>query len=239
MPACLVTKVSNRSLKTMSRLLAGFVALLVLFGLTACDYATGEAALPDPAVDASLKRAGGPQTVVLAGGCFWGVEGVFEHVKGVLDVTSGYSGGQAETANYRAVTTGATGHAESVRITYDPSKISYGQILKVYFSAAHDPTQLNRQGPDVGTQYRSAIFYSTDEQRRIAQSYIDQLQRARAFSRPIVTKVDTLDAFYPAEGYHQDYMVHHPDQPYIVVHDLPKIERLRQRFPDLYVERGK
>jgi peptide-methionine (S)-S-oxide reductase len=223
----------------MSRLLAGFVALLALSGLTACDYATGEAALPDPAVDASLKRAGGRQTAVIAGGCFWGVEGVFEHVKGVLDVTSGYSGGPAATADYRAVSTGATGHAESVRITYDPSKISYGQILKVYFSAAHDPTQLNRQGPDVGTQYRSAIFYSTDEQRRIAQSYIDQLSRARAFSRPIVTKVDALDAFYPAEGYHQNYMVHHPDQPYIVVHDLPKIERLRQQFPDLYVERRK
>jgi peptide-methionine (S)-S-oxide reductase len=221
----------------MFRLLTGLLSLVALSALTACDYAAGEAVLPDPAVDAAHKRAGGPQTAVLAGGCFWGVEGVFEHVRGVLDVTSGYAGGRAETANYRAVTTGATGHAESVRITYDPSKISYGQILKVYFSVAHDPTQLNRQGPDMGTQYRSAIFYSNDEQRRVAQSYIDQLQRARAFSRPIVTKVNALGAFYPAENYHQDYMAHHPDQPYIVVHDLPKIEHLRRQFPDLYVRR--
>jgi peptide-methionine (S)-S-oxide reductase len=226
--------------RTMSRLftrnLVGFLGLFAVFGLTACDYATSSAELPKPAVDASRAQANGPQTAVLAGGCFWGLEGVFQHTKGVLDVTSGYSGGSANTATYHTVSTGKTGHAESVRITYDPSKISYGQLLRVYFSVAHDPTELNRQGPDVGTQYRSEIFYANDEQRNIAKAYIDQLQRAKVFSRPIVTKVGALDAFYPAEDYHQDYLAHHPNQPYIVINDLPKIDHLRKQFPDLYVE---
>ena len=177
--------VTNHRRTTMSQYftttLRGFLGLLALLGTAACNATTGATALPDPAVDAPLAAGQGPQTAVLAGGCFWGVEGVFQHVKGVVDVTSGYSGGQASTAQYETVSTGRTGHAESVKITYDPSRISYGQLLKVYFSVAHDPTELNRQGPDEGTQYRSAIFYANAEQARIARDYIDQLQRAHAF----------------------------------------------------------
>jgi peptide-methionine (S)-S-oxide reductase len=173
---------------------------------------------------------------VLAGGCFWGIEAVFERVKGVTSVTSGYAGGTANTATYGQVGTGRTGHAEAVRITFDPSQVSYGRLLHVFFAVAHDPTQRNRQGPDVGPQYRSAIFYATDEQKRVAQAYIDQLTRAKVFRRPIVTEVVPLDHFYPAEAYHQDYAVRHPNQPYIVIHDLPKVERLRRRLPELYRE---
>ncbi len=209
--------------------------LLALLGTTACDATTGATTLPDPVVDASPASGRGSQTAVLAGGCFWGVEGVFQHVKGVIDVSSGYAGGQATTANYETVSTGRTGHAESVKITYDPTRISYGQLLKVYFSVAHDPTELNRQGPDEGTQYRSAIFFANDEQARIARAYISQLQRAHAFRQPVVTQVVPLQAFYPAEAYHQDYLVHHPDNPYIVINDLPKIDNLRQTFPGLYM----
>jgi peptide-methionine (S)-S-oxide reductase len=171
---------------------------------------------------------------VLAGGCFWGVEAVFEHVKGVIDVTSGYSGGSPSTAQYEKVGTGETGHAESVRITYDPSQISYGQLLKVFFSVVHDPTELNRQGPDTGPQYRSAIFYSNDEQKRIANAYIDQLNRAKVFARPIVTQVAAFQSFNEAEVYHQDYLAHHPNEPYIVINDQPKIENLRKQLPGLY-----
>ncbi len=187
---------------------------------------------PAPRVDAA--PAAGLQSAVLAGGCFWGIEAVFEHVKGVTSVTSGYAGGSARTATYDQVGTGTTGHAESVRITFDPSQISYGRLLHVFFAVAHDPTQRNRQGPDVGTQYRSAIFHTTEEQKRVAQAYIDQLNRAKTFPRPIVTEVVALDRFYPAEAYHQDYAVHHPNQPYIVIHDLPKVERLRRQLPGLY-----
>jgi peptide-methionine (S)-S-oxide reductase len=190
--------------------------------------------LPDPALDIPLARAAGAQTAVLAGGCFWGVEGVFEHVRGVTGVVSGYSGGTAETARYRQVSSGRTGHAESVRISYDPARISYGQLLKVFFSVAHDPTELNRQGPDVGPQYRSAIFYADAEQKRVAEAYLAQLQKARAFPRPIVTEVAPLKAFHDAEAYHQDYLVRHPDQPYIVINDLPKIDALKRQFPSLY-----
>jgi peptide-methionine (S)-S-oxide reductase len=215
--------------------LSGVLGLLALLGTAACNSATSGQKLPDPSVDATLSKNSRPQTAVLAGGCFWGVEGVFQHVKGVTNVTAGYSGGLANTANYETVSTGRTGHAESVRITYDPSKISYGQLLKVFFSVAHDPTELNRQGPDNGTQYRSAIFYANDEQRRIAQSYIDQLQRSHAFKQPIVTQVAALKAFYPAEAYHQDYLIHYPDNPYIVINDLPKIRDLHRELPDLYV----
>jgi peptide-methionine (S)-S-oxide reductase len=210
-------------------------ALLLISTSIACNTATASAKeIPDPTLDAPLANAKGEQTAVLAGGCFWGVEAVFEHVKGVSDVKSGYSGGPAEAAQYRKVSTGQTGHAESVRITYDPSQISYGQLLKVFFSVAHDPTELNRQGPDTGTQYRSAIFYSNDEQKRIAQAYIDQLNKAKVFSGPIVTQVASLESFHEAEAYHQDYLAHHPDQPYIVVNDLPKVENLRKQFPGLY-----
>ena len=191
--------------------------------------------LPNPKIDATLATVKGTQTAVFAGGCFWGVEAVFEHVKGVTRVVSGYSGGSADTAKYDEVSSGSTGHAESVQITYDPSRISYGQLLRVFFSVAHDPTELNRQGPDTGTQYRSAVFFANDEQRRVAEAYIAQLQTARAFPRPVVTQVTPLKAFYEAEAYHQDYLVHHPDQPYIVINDLPKIANLQRQFPALYV----
>jgi peptide-methionine (S)-S-oxide reductase len=210
-------------------------ALLIVGGVMACSTARASVtALPDPVLDAPLANAKGEQTAVVAGGCFWGVEAVFEHVKGVNKAVSGYSGGSAETAQYRMVGSGETGHAESVRITYDPSKITYGQLLKIFFSVAHDPTEVNRQGPDSGTQYRSAIFYANDEQKRVAEAYIDQLNKARVFSDPIATKVTALQAFYEAEAYHQDYLAHHPDEPYIVYNDIPKVENLKKQFPELY-----
>ncbi|MEP6820623.1 MAG: peptide-methionine (S)-S-oxide reductase MsrA [bacterium] len=211
------------------------VILLSVIAIAACSSATASATtIPDPALDAPLASAKGEQTAVLAGGCFWGVEAVFEHVKGVTDVKSGYSGGSPSTAQYEEVGTGETGHAESVQITYDPSQISYGQLLKVFFSVAHDPTELNRQGPDTGTQYRSAIFYSNDEQKRIAQAYIDQLNRAKVFARPIVTQVAALKSFNEAEAYHQDYLINHPNEAYIVINDMPKVENLRKQLPGLY-----
>ena len=211
------------------------VSLFLAGGMTACSAATASVTdIPNPVLDAPLTSARGQQTAVLAGGCFWGVEAVFEHVKGVIKVTSGYSGGAASTAQYETVSTGATGHAESVRIIYDPSQISYRQLLKVFFSVAHDPTELNRQGPDTGTQYRSAIFYDNEEQKRIAEAYIVQLNQAKVFHGPIVTKVNALQSFYEAEGYHQGYLDRHPDEPYIMINDLPKVENLRKHFPDLY-----
>lgn len=210
----------------------GIVATIALAVFAPSHAATP---LPDPKIDAPLSTAKGIETAVFAGGCFWGVEAVFEHVKGVTEVVSGYSGGSADTAEYERVSSGRTGHAESVRISYDPSRISYGQLLKVFFSVAHDPTQLNRQGPDTGTQYRSAVFFANDEQKRVAEAYIAQLQAARAFPRPIVTQVTPLKAFYEAEAYHQDYLAHHPDQPYIVINDLPKVANLQRQFPALYV----
>src|SRR2546426_5429225 len=210
-------------------------AILLLSTTMACNAATASATtIPDPALDAPLASAKGEQIAVLAGGCFWGVEAVFEHVKGVARVTSGYSGGAATTARYDEVRTGQTGHAESVRIAYDPSQITYGQLLKVFFAVAHDPTELNRQGPDTGTQYRSAIFYANEDQKRIAQGYIDQLNQAKVFGRPIVTQVVALQSFHEAEAYHQDYLAHHPNEPYIVINDLPKVENLRQQLPSLY-----
>jgi peptide-methionine (S)-S-oxide reductase len=213
------------------------VAVLPLLVTLACNVATATVSIPDPVVDARLAAASGQQTMVVAGGCFWGIQAVFEHVKGVADVKAGYSGGTAETAHYEIVSSGDTGHAESVRIVYDPSKITYGQLLKVFFSVAHNPTQVNRQGPDVGTQYRSAIFYSSDEQKRIAEAYIDQMNKAKVFDRRIATEVVALKAFYEAEGYHQDYAVHHPNEPYIMINDLPKVASLRKQFPDLYREK--
>jgi peptide-methionine (S)-S-oxide reductase len=210
-------------------------ALLLIGSAMACNTATASATtIPDPTLDAPLASAKGKQTAVLAGGCFWGVEAVFEHVKGVIDVKSGYSGGSASDAQYGIVSSGQTGHAESVKITYDPSQVSYGQLLKVFFSVAHDPTELNRQGPDRGTQYRSAIFFANDEQKRIARAYIEQLNQAKVFSGPIVTQVGPLDSFHEAESYHQDYLANHPDEPYIVINDLPKVENLRQQLPALY-----
>jgi peptide-methionine (S)-S-oxide reductase len=186
-----------------------------------------------PAVD-NPKAAGPPQTAVLAGGCFWGVQGVFEHVRGVQKVVAGYAGGDRSTAQYETVSFGGTGHAESVKITFDPAAISYGQILQIAFSVVHDPTQLNRQGPDIGTQYRSAIFYADENQKRIAEAYIAQLDQAHSFARPIVTRVEPLKGFYAAEDYHQDYLIHNPTQPYIALYDLPKIENFKRTFPELY-----
>jgi len=189
--------------------------------------------LPDPAVDQQTV-GDEPQVAVLAGGCFWGVQAVFQHTKGVQLALSGYSGGMKTSPSYEEVTTGRTGHAESVQIKYNPREISYGQILKIFFSVVHDPTQLNRQGPDVGTHYRSAIFYANDEQKKIAEAYIAQLGQAGIFKSPIVTKVGPLVAFYPAESYHQDYAIKHPTQPYIAIHDLPKVDNLKRLFPNMY-----
>jgi len=203
----------------------------------ACNSATAAVAIPNPLIDAPLATTKSVQTAVIAGGCFWGIEAVFEHVKGVTGVTSGYSGGAADTANYEMVSGGNTGHAESVRINYDPSQISYGLLLKVFFAVAHDPTELNRQGPDIGTHYRSAIFYANEEQKRIAEAYIAQINKAKVLERPVATKVVALNAFYEAEAYHQDYAKHHPDQPYIVIHDLPKVANLRKQIPELYIQR--
>ena len=179
-----------------------------------------------------------PQTAVLAGGCFWGVEYLFEHVNGVIDVKSGYAGGSARTADYETVSSGSTRHAESVRITFDPAVVSYETLLKVFFAVAHDPTQLNRQGPDVGSQYRSAIFFTNEDQRRAARSFIEQLGESKQFPRPIVTEMARLEAFYQAEDYHQDYVVYHPRDPYVVFNDLPKVSHLRASFPELFRERA-
>ena len=212
------------------------VLVASLLSATACNAKANPAAaaVPPPAVDAPRASAPGHQTAVVAGGCFWGVQAVFQHVKGVITATSGYSGGTAKTADYEIVSTGRTGHAESVQIVYDPSEITYGQLLRIFFSVAHDPTLLNRQGPDEGTQYRSAIFFANEEQKRIAEAYIAQLDQAKVFSRPIVTAVVPLEGFYPAEAYHQNYAALHPNQPYIVFNDAPKVEHLRRVFPDLY-----
>ena len=190
-------------------------------------------AIAPPVLD-NPKAPGAPQTAVIAGGCFWGVQGVFEHVRGVQRAVAGYAGGDRSTAQYETVSTGTTGHAESVKITFDPAVVSYGQILQIAFSVVHDPTQLNRQGPDVGSQYRSAIFYADDTQKQIAEAYISQLDKSHAFSRPIVTRVDPLKGFFPAEDYHQDYLIHNPYAPYIAINDLPKIENLKRTFAELY-----
>jgi peptide-methionine (S)-S-oxide reductase len=190
--------------------------------------------VPDPTVDESLAESREMATAVVAGGCFWGVEAVFRHVKGVTSATSGYAGGSASTAHYEVVSTGRTGHAESVRIVYDRSQITYGRLLKVFLSVAHDPTEVNRQGPDEGTQYRSAVFTANAEQKRIAEAYIAQLGRAKVFRRSIATEVVGLREFYEAEDYHQDYVTHHPDSRYVMTFDLPKVNHLHQRFPELY-----
>jgi len=207
--------------------------LVFLLGSVACT-ATVHGQLPPFAGESQSPAAKGKQTAVLAGGCFWGVDAVFKHVKGVSSVVSGYSGGSAATAEYETVSTGSTGHAESVKITYDPSRISYSELLRIFFSVATDPTQLNRQGPDQGTQYRSVIFYANDDQKQIALAYIDQLNKAKVFSAPIVTQVVPLKAFYPAEEYHQNYLQNHPENPYIVYNDLPKLRQLQKQFSDVY-----
>jgi peptide-methionine (S)-S-oxide reductase len=206
----------------------------VIAGLLAVN--TAQAQVPAYAAAPRVTPAKGEQVAVLAGGCFWGVDAVFKHVKGVKGVVSGYSGGGSATARYEIVSTGATGHAESVKITYDPSQISYSDLLRVFFSVAHDPTQLNRQGPDVGSQYRSVIFYSNETEKETAQAYIAQLSKAGVFSSPIVTQVVPFVQFYAAEDYHQNYLANHTDQPYIAFNDLPKLKRLQQQFPALYRE---
>ena len=213
------------------------IALALTLSVLACTVkAQPKGPIPAAKVDAALASSPGKQTAVFAGGCFWGTQSVFERVKGVLKTTAGYSGGSASTATYDQVTTETTGHAESVEVVYDPSQITYGQLLRIFFSVVHDPTQLNRQGPDVGTSYRSAIFYTNDEQKRIATAYIQQLDAAKVFPAPIVTQVTPLKGFYNAEDYHQDYALHNPDNPYIKVCDLPKIKLLKEEFPQLFVD---
>jgi peptide-methionine (S)-S-oxide reductase len=222
---------------TVSPLRNALLATAVIGALAACNFAGARSkpiALPDAKLDVPKTAAKADAVAVFAGGCFWGVEAVFEHVKGVKDAVSGYAGGKSGSAQYDTVSTGDTGHAESVKVTYDPSKVSYGQLLKVYFSVAHDPTQLNRQSPDVGPQYRSEIFTTSAEQAKIAKAYIAQLTAAKVFAAPIVTKVEPLPAFYPAEAHHQDYLRLHPNEPYIVFNDAPKLVHLKQMFPALY-----
>jgi len=212
----------------------GALALSSVF--VAPSFAAEDAVIiPAPAIDA--KATDGMQTAVIAGGCFWGVQGVYQHTKGVINAVSGYAGGPKGSANYNAVSSGSTGHAEAVEIKYDPKQISYGKILQIYFSVAHDPTQLNRQGPDSGTQYRSEIFATSAEQKQVADAYIAQLNAAKAWKKPIVTKVSSLEAFFPAEGYHQDYLTLHPNQPYIAINDIPKVENLKKIFAPNYSEK--
>ena len=212
-----------------------FLAGIGIAGWQLLYAAEDPVVIPAPKLDIP-KAAHAPQTAVLAGGCFWGVQGVFEHVRGVSMVVSGYSGGDKGGASYPAVSSGSTGHAESVQITFDPATVSYGELLQIFFSVAHDPTQLNRQGPDSGTQYRSAIFYADESQKKIAQAYIAQLDATRAYPRTIVTRVDALKAFYPAEEYHQDFLIRNPKHPYIVFNDLPKVENFKRLFPNAWRE---
>jgi peptide-methionine (S)-S-oxide reductase len=211
---------------------------LLLLAARLTNAASSPAAVPlaSPMVGSELASAPAEDTAVFAGGCFWGVEAVFDHVKGVKRAISGYAGGQLANPSYEQVSTGETGHAESVEVIYDPSLVSYGKLLQIFFSVAHDPTQLNRQGPDHGTQYRSAIFYRNAQQQQVAESYIKQLTEAKTFSRPIVTQVAKLGGFYPAEEYHQNYLAHHPNQLYIVINDKPKVEALKKQFPTIYTD---
>ena len=211
-----------------------FLKTLPVIALAACMSSGMAGPLPDPIADVPLAKASGTETAVFAGGCFWGVEAVFESLKGVSKAVSGYSGGKNASPSYEQVSSGMTGHAEAVKVTYDPSRITYGTLLKVFFQIAHDPTELNRQGPDTGTQYRSAIFFSNPEQERVSKAYIAQLGAAKAFRKPIVTEVAPLKAFYDAEAYHQDYLVRNPTQPYIVYNDLPKLAALKRELPALY-----
>jgi peptide-methionine (S)-S-oxide reductase len=214
-----------------------FIVAACSAAVLACSgHAASKAPIPAAVVDVPLAKAPARQTAVFAGGCFWGTQAVFERVRGVLQTTTGYAGGTAATATYDQVSSETTGHAESVEVVYDPSQITYGQLLRIFFSVAHDPTELNRQGPDVGTSYRSAIFYRNDEQKRLAEAYIAQLDKAKIFPKPIVTQVVPLKGFYRAEDYHQDYALHHPNDSYIMICDRPKIEALKQQFPNLFVD---
>lgn len=221
-----------------SRIIAAAAALAIGAVLLRSPLLNAEpaAVIPAPKVDNS-KTAGPPQTAVIAGGCFWGMQGVFQHVRGVKKVLSGYTGGDKSTAEYEKVSTGTTGHAESIEITFDPAQVTYGQLLQIAFSVGFDPTELNRQGPDSGTQYRSNIFYTDDTQKDIATAYIAQLNQAKAYPKPIVTRVDPLRGFFAAEDYHQDYLFLHPDQPYIAFNDIPKVNNLKKVFPEIYTEK--
>ena len=225
----------NRSFSRLSLVAVAGVLTAAAFALVPLRAAEDAVVIPPPAAD--IPAADGVQTVVLSGGCFWGVQGVFQHTAGVVSAVSGYSGGSKANAQYELVSTGTTGHAESVEVKYDPKKISYGKILQIFFSVVHDPTQLNRQDPDTGTQYRSAVFTTSDAQKKATEAYIAQLDAAKVYPKPIVTKVGALQAFYPAESYHQDYLTLHPSQPYIAYNDLPKIENLKKLFAENYQEK--
>jgi peptide-methionine (S)-S-oxide reductase len=222
---------------TKSLWMNGLLAVLLVAGMVVSPAAARQSGgIAAPLENTALSAKPGEQSVVFAGGCFWGIQAVFQHVKGVLSATSGYSGGEAKTAEYRTVSTGSTGHAESVKVVYDPSLVTYGQLLHVFFSVAHDPTELNRQGPDEGSQYRSAVFYTTPDQLRITRAYIEQLDKGHTFKHTIVTQVVPLKAFYPAEAYHQNYATVHPDSMYIRFNDAPKVENLKAEFPQVYRE---
>jgi len=227
----------SRSQFSRLSLCAAAIGALAISALVVAPSLAAEDAvvIPAPAID--VPASDGIQTVVVAGGCFWGVQGVFQHTAGIVDAVSGYAGGSKSTANYETVSTGSTGHAESVQIKYDPKKISYGKILQIFFSVAHNPTELNHQGPDSGTQYRSAIFTTSDQQNKVAQAYIAQLDAAKIYKKPIVTKVGPLQGFYPAEAYHQDYLTLHPNQPYIAYNDIPKVENLKKLFAQNYLDK--
>ncbi len=223
-------------IRSLARSLRAVPLALAMACSSTAAAATADTVLPEPAADVPTLTAG-TQTAVFAGGCFWGVDAVFKHVKGVTGVVSGYAGGAKETAMYEEVGSGNTGHAESVEVTYDPAVVSYGTLLKVFFTVAHDPTELNRQGPDVGTQYRSTVFYANDAQRTAAAAYIAEMTKAGTYRRPIVTTLEPLKAFYAAEAYHQNYLALHPNQAYIVINDMPKLELLKRRLPELYVSK--
>jgi peptide-methionine (S)-S-oxide reductase len=227
----------SRSQFSRFSLYAAAIGALAITAFVVAPSLAAEDAVIIPAPAADVTASDGIQTVVVAGGCFWGVQGVFQHTAGVVNAVSGYAGGSKTTADYSTVSTGTTGHAESVEVKYDPKKISYGKILQIFFSVAHDPTQLNRQGPDSGTQYRSAIFTTNDEQKKVTDAYIAQLNAAKVYKKPIVTKVSPLEGFYPAEGYHQDYLTLHPNQPYIAYNDIPKVENLKKIFAENYIEK--
>jgi peptide-methionine (S)-S-oxide reductase len=227
---------SRSSFSRLSLCAAAIGALAITaFNVLPSRAAEDAVVIPAPAMDAPPSDA--VQTMVLSGGCFWGVQGVFQHTAGVVSAVSGYAGGSKSTADYNTVSTGTTGHAESVQIKYDPKKISYGKLLQIFFSVAHDPTQLNHQGPDSGTQYRSAIFTTSDQQKKVADAYVAQLNAAKVYSKPIVTKIGPLEGFYPAEAYHQDYLTLHPNQPYIAYNDIPKVENLKKIFAENYIEK--
>lgn len=226
----------DKNLRLAGLLVAGFAAITFVSGLVGAKSPRTNASFPKPVVDEPVSSAKGQETAVISGGCFWGIQAVYEHTKGVISAKAGYAGGTPETAHYEVVSSGSTGHAESVKVVFDPSKITYGQILMIFFSVAHNPTELNKQGPDWGTQYRSSVFYANESQKKIAEAYIAQLDGAKVYNQKIATVVVPLKGFYPAEAYHQDYLKHNPTLPYIMINDLPKIEHLKKEFPDLYRE---